>query len=62
MLDLLNVDIEHIGEQSMTRNPKPAAALLAAVLTFAAIWPLSLPVHAQSPNSQSAHFAIVALA
>jgi hypothetical protein len=44
----LIIDIEHIGERSMTRKSNPLAMALAAAFTIAAIWPLTLHASAQA--------------
>jgi hypothetical protein len=45
----LNVDIEHIGERSMTKTSTPFALVLAA-LTFVTLWAptLHIPAAAQT--------------
>jgi hypothetical protein len=46
----LNVDIEHIGERSMTKTSTPFALILAA-LTFVTLWTPTLQASAPAQTA-----------
>jgi hypothetical protein len=49
-LGLLTIDIEHIGERSMTKTSTPFALILAA-LTFVSLWAPTLHVPAATQTA-----------